>query len=472
MQDLFGKLGIVNRGLRYKLILAFSLMSIIPILACMYLISLYIFPQIETLLDVSIVVIIVIVIAMLGLLLAKKIVDPVVEMAVEARIIASGEYDRKIAVASDDEVGHLGSAINLMTHKIKSNLDELKNYGQRMREINVEVHKKVLALSSLLQIGNIISSGSIQLDSLLSLAVEKASMIFDKGFGVLYLSGDGYGDFVARAGYSIDNSRLEKLVLKRDGADILSKFLREHSVLIVDKAAKLTKDIENFISSYNVKNILAIPIFSGRTNFGMLVVGTNLDNFKYNSDDVDMIKIFAKQITIAIENDLLNRKTEELAIKDELTDLYNRNYILMRLEEEIKRAIFYQRPCSFIVLNVDNFKEFRSSRGELTCEEVIKKMAKVIKEGATPVGKVARVGVDEFAMLLPEKNKKEAMLIAEDVRKKVEAANLLKEGKATLTVSGGVSENPIDGATSEELFKKALENVRKAKSSGKNKVVV
>lgn len=471
MEDVFRKLGIVNRGLRYKLMLAFSLMSIIPILACFYLISMYILPKLDSITDVSAVVLCAIFIAVLGLFLARKIVSPVIDMAIEAKIIASGEYDRKIAVGSDDEVGHLGIAINMMTHKIKTNLDELKNYGQRMREINVEVHKKVLALSSLLQIGNIISTGSQQLDALLALAVEKAAMVFDNGFGILFLSKDGYGDFVPKISYNVVNQKLEKMVIKRDSPDLAGKIMRERSILVVDSASRLAKEASSFLQSLELKNIIMMPIFSGRLNLGLLMIGSGSGNFIFNSEDVDMIKIFSKQITIAIENDMLNKRTEELSIKDELTDLYNKNFIMTRLEEEIKRAVFYQRPCSFILFNVDNFKAFRDSRGELVAEESIKKMAKVIKENSTPVGKVARMSGDEFAMLLPEKNKREAIQIAEDVRRKIESTNLLKEGKATLTVSGGVSENPIDGASRDELFKAASDNLKKAKAAGKNNVV-
>jgi HAMP domain-containing protein len=79
---------------------------------------------------VSLIVFIAIVISLLGLILARNLVDPVVEMAIEANIIANGQYDRSLNVPTDDEVGEIAFSINIMTQKTKTNLDELKSYGQ------------------------------------------------------------------------------------------------------------------------------------------------------------------------------------------------------------------------------------------------------------------------------------------------------------------------------------------------------
>ncbi|MEI6863336.1 MAG: HAMP domain-containing protein, partial [Candidatus Omnitrophota bacterium] len=205
---IFRKLMLGNKGLRYKLLIAFSLMSIIPLLACMYVFSNYVFPQIDNLFTVSVIATVAILIAMLGLALAKGLVDPVINMALEAKIIAGGEYDRNLLVSSDDEVGALAGSINMMTQKVKSNLDELKSYSQRMREINVDIHKKVMALSSLLQIGDTISLHSIQIEPLLSLIVERSASVFDTGYGTLNSPAkDGTGTFKAGVSYNIDSEK-------------------------------------------------------------------------------------------------------------------------------------------------------------------------------------------------------------------------------------------------------------------------
>lgn len=470
---LLKKLMLSNRGLRYKLLIAFSLMSIIPLLACTYVISNYVFPQVDNLFMVSAIVIVSIVLAVLGLILARGLVDPVIDMAIEAKIIASGEYDRNLSVSSDDEIGTLAGSINLMTQKVKSNLDELKSYSQRMREINVDIHKKVMALSSLLQIGDTISSRSIQIEPLLSLIVERSAGVLDTGYGAFYLPAkDGSGIFRTGISYNLDGERITDGVIKKGGHEFLDRILEGRAIVIVDKSAKPSKELENFRSAYNVKNFIAIPIYSGRNDFGILFIGSRIEDLRFKDDDVELMKVFAKQATIAIESDMLSKKTDMLSIKDDLTDLYNKTFIMGRLEEEIRRAIFYQRPCSFIAFNIDNFKKFRDTHGELAAEEALKRVAKVLRDNLTPVGKAARIGGDDFAVLLPEKNKKEAAYIAEELRKKIEATNLLRQGQASLTVSCGVGENPIDGATAEELYKKAAAAVKEAKTLGKNKVVV
>ncbi len=471
MKGFFKKMSLAPRGLRYKLVMAFSLMSIIPILACAYIIFSQNFPVLGDLVSVSIVVIISLIVAVLGLILARGMVDPVIDMAIEARMIASGEFGREISVSTDDEVGILGESINSMTQKIRLNLDELKSFSQRTKELNIEIHKKVLALSSLLQIGDLISTGSAKLDSILELSVQKVAMILDGGFCVFYMiPKEESNEFLPKAYSNIQEEGLLSIVVKR-GEGLLGRLMDEKKLFVADNTTKTTKEVEEFKASNNIKSMVVIPIYSGRKNFGLLVVGNKQDDYRYKVDDTDLIKIFAKQITIAVENDIWVKKSEELSIKDDLTDLYSKGYVLSRLDEEIRRAIFYQRPCSFILLSIDNFKSLRETKGELIAEDVIRKVAKLIKDNTTPVGKAARISGKEFGMLLPEKNKREAAYIAESIRKQIETTNFSREGSLKITVSGGVSENPIDGSTQEELFKKASELLGNAKSMGKNRVV-
>jgi len=462
---LLKKWTVVNKGLRYKLLIAFCLMSIIPLLSCVYVINTYLFPQLDNLLSVSIVIFASIVISLLGLWLAKSLIEPVIDMAIEAKLIAGGEYGRRISAPFEDEVGNLADSINFMTQKIKSNMDEIRNYGRKMGEVNQEIQKKVLALSSLLQIGDIIASGSSHLDTLLDLALEKAATVFESGFGILYMPKEESGDFVVKTSCNLKKENLSDLIIRKGGSGILEKAVAARSIIIFDKTTKASKELANFKEASNIENAVILPLYSSKRDLGLLIVGNRLGDFKYKNEDLEMMRVFGKQIAIAIESDVLSRKTSELSITDDLTNLYNKRFILNRLEEEIKRSIFYQRPCSFVVLSLDGFDPFRQTYGELTAEEALRRVAKAIKDNMVPIGKAARISGFEFAVLLPEKNKKQASQIAEDMKKIIEATNLLRDGRATLNVTVGVSENPIDGATSDELFKKAEEAIRQAEGN-------
>jgi diguanylate cyclase (GGDEF)-like protein len=124
------------------------------------------------------------------------------------------------------------------------------------------------------------------------------------------------------------------------------------------------------------------------------------------------------------------------------------------------------------MLNVDNFKEFHQEFGSLHAESTLKKIASLIRDSVTEIDRVGRVGDNDFAIVLPERNKRQAQEIAEDIRKKIEFAfSEESDARKKLTVSGGVSENPLDGIDAEELIVKAADLIKFAKTQGKNRIV-
>ena len=99
-----------------------------------------------------------------------------------------------------------------------------------------------------------------------------------------------------------------------------------------------------------MKNCLAMPVFLKSKVKAILGIGNTREDFQYNKDDIELLDIFSKQVAIAIENDIMASRIEKLEIKDALTGRYNQGFINSRLQEEIKRAIAYQRPCALIIL--------------------------------------------------------------------------------------------------------------------------
>ena len=100
--------------------------------------------------------------------------------------------------------------------------------------------------------------------------------------------------------------------------------------------------------------------------YGILAVGNKIEDFIFKEDEQELLKVFAKQAAIAVENDLLITRARDLAVKDDLTGLYNQKYIHTRLDEEIKRACMYQRPCGYLLIDMDNFKNLTSNKTPLS----------------------------------------------------------------------------------------------------------
>lgn len=191
-------------------------------------------------------------------------------------------------------------------------------------------------------------------------------------------------------------------------------------------------------------------------------------------DEVGDISQALNHLTAEIRKDVdelsrLLQKVSKLEIRDPLTGLFNEKYIRQQLDEEIKRALIYQRPCGFIILEVDNFGSFHKSFGDIAVEAVLKKAASLFKDSVSSIDKVARFGDNQFAVVLPEKNKRSCQEAAEYIRKKVESAfKGEKDEHQRITISAGISENPLDGTSAKELIDKAEEALDRARNKGGN----
>lgn len=464
-------LSLSSRGLKYKLKISFYLMSILPLLVCIYLVSNYILPRVGFKVDVTISIAVSVFIALIGFLVIKEVFDRIVSVTSEAKLIAAGDISRKLEVRQTDEVGDLGDALNQLTQRIRSNMDDLKSYSEKTAAINTEIQKRVIVLSSLLQISSLISQGA-KLEEILQVTVEKSRLLADSEVTYLLFRDEGQEDFYMKAVDGINSSYMLKVSVKPK-AGLFQRAIHTNKPVILDKQNPLPQEAASaFYEQFKLKNTLALPVYLRGRVIAILGVGNTEESFLYKKEELELLDIFAKQIAIAVENNILIHRVEKLEIKDTLTGLYNEVFIRNRLQEEIKRAITYQRPCAFILLNIDNFKKYYYNFGSLQTEATLKKVAFLIRESVTEIDRVGRTGDNDFAIVLPEKNKRRAQEIAEEIRKKIEFTYSEEaDANKKVTVSGGVSENPLDGIEAEELIARAKEALILAKKQGKNRIL-
>jgi len=177
---------------------------------------------------------------------------------------------------------------------------------------------------------------------------------------------------------------------------------------------------------------------------------------------------------LAIEYALLYERTRQAAITDRLTGLFNFGYFMDRLKEERMRAERYHRLLSIALFDIDHFKKYNDAHGHPAGNEVLKKIASILKEEAREVDIVARYGGEEMVLVLPETSRRRAVDLADRVRRRIEKTHFDKmetQPLGKITISAGVSTYPVDAGNEEELIRKADQSLYRAKSLGRNQVV-
>lgn len=165
----------------------------------------------------------------------------------------------------------------------------------------------------------------------------------------------------------------------------------------------------------------------------------------------------------------LLEKVEKLSQKDKLTGLYNVSYIRERLKEEIERAAHNQRPCSFVYFIVTGFDVYSVQAGQTATEETLKAIANTLSKRLTEYDRAAHITRDEFALIFPGKNKKKTIEMAQEIIAEIETLDFVRDSQRygfKVGVAVGISENPIDGATSDDLYVKAVDRAMAMKANG------
>ena len=176
---------------------------------------------------------------------------------------------------------------------------------------------------------------------------------------------------------------------------------------------------------------------------------------------------------VSADEEAALRRVYDAAIKDGLTGVYNRKYLEERLLSELAFAARHQTLLSVIIIDVDHFKKVNDTFGHLAGDAVLRNVARVFGGGMRPEDVVARYGGEEFVVALRGIPLQEAAVVAERLRREVEASVVDFEGQPIrVTSSAGVAcSNEFQVADKVALLGAADGRLYKAKSSGRNRVV-
>ena len=175
------------------------------------------------------------------------------------------------------------------------------------------------------------------------------------------------------------------------------------------------------------------------------------------------------------KTDMFRRSAAEAHLKsqrDPLTGLANRYAYDLQLNNELERFQRYATPFSVCIVDIDFFKRVNDDYGHLAGDKLLRLLASILRESLRKVDFLARIGGEEFVILMPSTTKEEAQQAAEKVRVAVEQGPFhFQEKRVPITVSIGIGEIAA-GDSAELLFERADRHLYEAKSRGRNRVVV
>ena len=216
--------------------------------------------------------------------------------------------------------------------------------------------------------------------------------------------------------------------------------------------------------------VLAAPLKVRDAVLGVLVAVNRVEESPFDLRHLRVLTLLANQTAISIENGKLYRRAEQLAVTDDLTQVYNYRFLKMALRREVKRAARFSQRFSVLMIDVDNLKRYNDQNGHLRGSEVLRQVAQILVREARSIDLVAKYGGDEFVVILPQTEREGACVLADRIQQAVEATAFPLVPPGVITVSLGVATYPENGLTAGELLESADIALYAAKQAGKNQV--
>jgi diguanylate cyclase (GGDEF)-like protein len=239
------------------------------------------------------------------------------------------------------------------------------------------------------------------------------------------------------------------------------------------------RDVPVFSHPMRIKDyesLLVLPLLVKDEVVGTFTVAARRAG-AFPGDRREMLGVIANQVAISLQNARMYQALEEQATTDGLTGLVNHRTFQERFSAMLGRADRHSFPVSLILTDIDHFKKVNDTYGHPTGDEVLRRVAAILKASARKIDIVARYGGEEFALVLESTDRAGARQLAERIRTEVSQQAFNPQGgtatkgafKATLSL--GVSTYPDDAREKAEIIARADQSLYAAKHGGRNRTV-
>lgn len=321
------------------------------------------------------------------------------------------------------------------------------------------------------------------------LVLPGTSRVAEHQLEALKLSGDilGHETSIGKALIADDDDDFRRLLVHRakkmglsvdeasDGTEALEA-IRQQSfdILVVDLYMPGATGLDVIREAQRTDPDMEAILMTGSASLETAIEAIRAGVYDYLTKPLDSLTIFEMTLSRALErrhlireNERLFQEVQRLALTDQLTGLYNRHKVKESLASEVERARRYGRPLSLIMVDIDDLKPINDTYGHPAGDSVLKQVADAIQTHTRRVDLAARIGGDEFLVLLPEAGLDVATEVAKRVRTEITGAPF---EEVTISISVGVGQWGEEFGTPQGFLHAVDQALYKAKRSGSTKI--
>ena len=330
-----------------------------------------------------------------------------------------------------------------------------------------DLNKKLMAC---VELGKAVTS-TLDREEILQIILNRLSQLILAQNWTLYLMGENQEELLFEIVVGLEGHGLTNMRVKV-GEGVAGKVAQTGEPILVPDTGK-DQYFDPMVDSqagFTTHSLITLPLKLGEKVIGILQIINPENRELFEEDSFPILQILSDFVAIAINNALNHEKMEKLVVTDDVSGYYNSRYLHKKLAEIINSGM----TTSLVFMDMDNFKDIVDTYGHPLGSKTLKEVAQVIDSQLNKCDFLVRYGGDEYVVVLPEKNKEEALQTVRNIKTALNETVFLKDDGHHVKVSAsfGLANFPEDAADLKSLLMSADVSMYKSKSSGKNAITV
>ena len=319
-------------------------------------------------------------------------------------------------------------------------------------------------------------SSSLALEPLAEMIIEATARVVAADTLAVTLLDRADGRYLVRAARGAPESVIGREIQVGEG--LAGRAIRDRAVVIDDAFGpdRFPRSVQDLDLPPLTQGV-GLPLVRDGVVVGALTIGRTTLASRFTELEIEGLQLLASSAALAIANAFLHAEVAELAVRDPLTGLYNRRYFDEALDRMLaahrRERLTGWRPLSAIVFDLDRFGVFNKEHGHQVGDRVLKAFAEVLATRFRASDLVARLGGEEFIVVVNGAGREDAVGIADEIRQRLAERTLRSDDGTELrvTVSAGCAELDAADPTRASLLRTADVALFMAKRAGRDRVV-